>query len=67
MYSPALLERVHLRGRDGIFLVTRVDHEEKVADLLPFTHSQLAKRDVPFGMLEPSVCASPEMLRPLPR
>ncbi len=67
MYVPALLERVRLRGRDGVFLVTRVDHGECVADLLPFAHAELAKPRVPFGMLEPSECASPAMLRPLLR
>jgi len=52
MYSPTLLDRVCVNGRDGLFLVIRADHDEKAADLLPFTFGQTAMHDVPFGMLE---------------
>jgi hypothetical protein len=37
MHTPSLLERVLVRGRDALFLVIRADHEEQIADLLPFT------------------------------
>ena len=52
MYSPALLERVCVYGRDGLFLVIRAEYDEQAADLLPFTFGQIAMRDVPFEMLE---------------
>jgi hypothetical protein len=44
MYSPTLLDRVRVIGRDGIFLVIRADQ--------PFTFGNAAMQDVPFGMIE---------------
>ena len=52
MHVPALIERVMVRRRSGIFLVTRVDHQRKVAVVIPLNGFDAAI-EVPFTELEP--------------
>jgi hypothetical protein len=52
MHEPGLLERVRLSGLDEVYLVMRVDHEERVADLLPIIYGQQRLVSVPFLAME---------------
>lgn len=52
MHVPGLFERVHLMGIDEIYLVTRVDHEAQVADLLPIIYGKRQVDSVPFLAME---------------
>ena len=52
MHIPGLLERVRLRGLDEVYLVTRVDHEGQVADLLPIVYGKRRLDSVPFAIME---------------
>ena len=53
MYVPGLMERVRITGLSDVFLVTRVDEEEKVANLLPIVYGRLPLERVAFLFLEP--------------
>ncbi|KAA6459208.1 hypothetical protein DYQ86_18300 [Acidobacteria bacterium AB60] len=55
MHVPALIERVMVRRRSGIFLVTRVDHQRQVASVIPLNGFDPAI-EVPFTELLP--CAA---------
>ena len=62
MHVPGLLERVHLMGLYEVYLVTRVDHEAQVADLLPIIWGHQQLDSVSFQAMEsipgcgPPVC-----------
>ncbi len=61
MDVPGLLERVRLMGLDEVDLVTRVDHEAQVADLLPIVYGQRQIQSVPYLAVESIPgCGPPE-------
>jgi hypothetical protein len=64
MHVPGLLERVRRSGLDEIYLVTRVDYEAQVADLLPIIYGQRSVRAIPFLGLEAIPECGPPRLRP---
>jgi len=51
MHIPGIRERVRIRDRSGLFLVIRVDHERRVADLVHVTDGYSVDEDVPFDRL----------------
>ena len=65
MHVPGLLERVRLCGLQEIYLVTRVDYETQVADLLPIVYGQSSMRSVPFPALEAIPGCGPPALKPV--
>lgn len=65
MHVPGLLERVRLCGLHEIYLVTRVDYETQVADLLPIGYGQSSVRSVPFLALEAIPGCGPPQLKPV--
>lgn len=52
MHVPGLFERVRLMAMDEVYLVTRVDHEAQVADLLPIIYGKKQLDSVPFLAIE---------------
>ena len=61
MHVPGLLERVRLMGLDEVYLVTRVDDQGEVADLLPIVYGQRQIDSVPFLAMEKVPgCGPPE-------
>ena len=64
MYVPGLMERVRVTGLGEVFLVTRVDEEEKEADLLPIVYGRQPLKQVAFLYLEPIPGCGPPKLRP---
>lgn len=65
MYIPLIRERVRIQGRDGLFLVLRVDYRREVADVAPI-HSNDVDEDVPFRALFPA-CEDPALERKPPQ
>jgi hypothetical protein len=55
MHVPGLIERVLVRRRSGLYLVTRVDHERQVAVVIPLNGFAQAAIEVPFTELLPCV------------
>jgi len=53
MHVPGVFERVRLCGLDEVYLVTRVDQEAQVADLLPLIYGHRLVESVPFRAMEP--------------
>lgn len=53
MYVPGLIERVLVRRRSGLFLVTKVDHQRQIAVVIPLNGFDAAL-EVPFTELLPS-------------
>jgi hypothetical protein len=53
MHVPGLIERVAVRRRSGIFLVTRVDHQRQVAFVIPLNGYTQNALEVPFTELLP--------------
>jgi len=64
MHTPDLLEKVRLAGFDEVYLVTRVDREMQVADLLPIVYGKRPLWAVPFVALESTPDPGPLGLRP---
>ena len=62
MHVPGLLERVHLLGYDEVYLVTRVDQETQVADLLPMIYGERQLESVPFLVMEAIAGCGPPVL-----
>lgn len=52
MHVPSLLERVRIQGQTDLFLVTRVDADQQVADLLPIRYGLRSLEKIPFLSLE---------------
>lgn len=52
MHVPGLAERVRLTGHGEIYLVARVDEEEKVVDLMPIVDGRRPLTGVAFLFLE---------------
>jgi hypothetical protein len=52
MHIPGLLERVRLLGVDEVYLVTRVDHEARMADMLPLVYGSAEIHNVPFNAIQ---------------
>lgn len=55
MHVPGLIERVLVRRRSGVFLVTRVDHQRQVAIVIPLAGYAQAAVEVPFTELLPCI------------
>lgn len=53
MHVPGLIERVLVRRRSGLFLVTKVDHQRQIAVVIPLNGFDTAI-EVPFTELLPS-------------
>ena len=53
MHVPGLIERVQVRRRVGIYLVTRVDHQRQTAVVIPLNGYGQAAIEVPFTELLP--------------
>ena len=53
MHVPGLIERVLVRRRSGLFLVTRVDHQREVALVIPLNGFGQAAIEVSFSELLP--------------
>lgn len=53
MHIPGIIERVNVRRRMGVFLVTRVDHNRQVAVVVPLNGYGQASLEVPFTELLP--------------
>ena len=52
MHIPVVRERVLIAGRPGLFLVVRVDHEAKIAELVGLDQEAIvSSEEVPFSML----------------
>lgn len=64
MHVPSLLERVRIHGQTDLFLVTRVNAEEQVADLLPIRWGPGSLENIPFVSLEPVAGHVPPRLKP---
>lgn len=58
MHFPFLSTRVRVNGRDGEFVIVRVDHSVSEADLCPVTGTAEIERNVPFNLLH----SAPEYL-----
>jgi hypothetical protein len=58
------MERVRLLSGDEIYLVTRVDHEARVADVLPVVYGKGEILDVPFHAIEAIPGCRPPKTRP---
>jgi len=52
MHVPGLLQRVRLAGIDDVYLVTRVDLLERMADVLPLVYGKPPVQNVPFHSIE---------------
>ena len=61
MYIPLVRERVRIQGRDGLFLVLRVNYRRNVADVAQI-HTNEVDEDVPFSALFPT-CEDPALQR----
>jgi hypothetical protein len=46
------MERVRVVGFNEVFLVTRLDHETGMADLLPLIYGKRRLEGVPFQVIE---------------
>jgi len=55
MHVPGLIERVLVRRRSGVYLVTRVDHQRQVAVVIPLDGYAQAAIEVPFTELLPCI------------
>lgn len=53
MKTPAMRERVRVKGRKGVFLVVGVDRERQVVDLISTTSGGHVEEDIPFSSIEP--------------
>lgn len=53
MHIPAQRERVTIVGRNGIFLVVWVDHEEERADVVSLSRVSAVTENVPFSEIHP--------------
>lgn len=52
MRDPRLFEKVQLKGRDGLFLVTRIDPIFRIVNLLPLDHGVNVEENISFDSLE---------------
>jgi len=59
-----LLERVRVVGSDEVYLVTRLDHKARLADLLPLIYGKRRVDCVPFQVIEGIPGCGPPDLRP---
>lgn len=50
--TPSIGARVHISGREGAFLVLRVDAEKRIADLVPENGLHLVEESVPFDQIQ---------------
>jgi len=62
MYIPDVMEIVRLTSMDEIYLVTRVDYEAQLADLLPVFYGKLPVPAVPFFVIEAMPFCAPPLL-----
>ena len=63
MHVPGLLQRVRLAGIDDVYLVTRVDLLERMADVLPLVYGKPPVQNVPFHSIEAIPgCTAPKLL-----
>jgi hypothetical protein len=62
MHIPGLVERVNVRRRIGVFLVTRIDHKRQVAVVVPLNGYGLAPVEVPFTELFPCTEKSAQLM-----
>jgi len=53
MHVPGLIERVIVRRRSGIYLVTRIDHQRQLAHVIPLNGYGQPGIEVPFTELLP--------------
>ena len=53
MHIPGIVERVNVRRRLGLFLVTRVDHSRQVAVVVPLSGFGQTSIEVSFSELLP--------------
>jgi hypothetical protein len=51
MYVPTVVEKVRVKGREEIFLVTRIDRQTENAHLIPLQGSSDDQIDVPFAQI----------------
>ena len=62
MHVPGVFERVRLCGLDEVYLVTRVDQEAQVADLLPLIYGYRTVESVPFpAIVQIPGCGPPDL------
>ena len=61
MYIPAGRERVQIVGRQGVFLVLHVDHEEQSAHVIALEGRNYFAEDIPFSLIRPQKDATPEV------
>jgi len=62
MHVPGVFERVRLCGLDEVYLVTRVDQETQVADLLPLVYGNRTVESVPFlAIVQLPGCGPPDL------
>jgi hypothetical protein len=64
MHVPGLMERVRMTGLGDVYLVTRVNEDEKEADLLPIVYGRPPVTGVAFLFLESIPGCSPPRLHP---
>jgi hypothetical protein len=66
MHVPTLVERVRVEGRSEVFLVLRVNHDDRAAHVVPLEKPGAAVLKVPFEELTPAGggAASRPILRP---
>ena len=53
IYIPKRGARVHVQGRDGVFIVLRVHIKKRLVDLQWIGKSPSATKDVPLGLIRP--------------
>lgn len=53
MHIPGIVERVLVRRRTGVYLVTRVDHNRNIAVVIPLNGFGQAALEVAFTELLP--------------
>ena len=63
MHVPGLMERVRLGGLDEMYLVTHVNHEAQIADLMPIVFGKDSIQSVPFQAIESIPGCSPPLLK----
>jgi len=54
MYVPQSQERVFIQGRPGVFIILRIDHDKRLADLIEIGGGAVGlEENVPLTVIRP--------------
>lgn len=51
MKIPVMCRRAQIEGKDGIYMVVRVDEEKQVADLMLLNGERFVEERIPFSQI----------------